>query len=437
MPVAAGIGFLAWAYLLLAADHPKILIFPLSAFLFFALYYVSGPVYGGVFLFFVTVAGFVASVITHFLWNGAVFIFEMLGLWALFFAVDYYRNRTARTLSGIREEEDVLEKRIAAGESRIEEYQQHAGDLAQRLKNYQLLGNVTHSLGAALDESKILFLVEHLGSSIVTRGVWRARKKFANDIFAQYVRQHRVPLMIKNLATDNRFLVRHPRFSSLIAVPLEVNNRFVGVLKGVAARHDAFTEDDLRLLSILGGIASLAIGNARLYQKIQELSITDSLTGLYVQHYFKERLQEEIHRSRSHDLPLSVARIDIDYFKRCNDTYGHSAGDFVLRHLSALLRRRLRETDLLCRYGGEEFGIIMPQTDAAEAALVTESLRRSTEEERFFLPTKGFHPVRVMVTVSIGISTLEHAGRSGMDILAAADAALYRAKHAGRNRVEE
>jgi diguanylate cyclase (GGDEF)-like protein len=243
-------------------------------------------------------------------------------------------------------------------------------------------------------------------------------------------------LIIKNLANDNRFSVIHPRFLSLIAVPLEVNHRFWGILKGVAATQNHFDESDLRLLSVLGGIASVALNNAKLYERTQELAITDGLTGLYVQSYFRERLGEEMRRSVSHKLPLSVAILDIDYFKRVNDTYGHTAGDTVLTQIGDFLRHRLRETDFVSRYGGEEFGVVMPQTDSAEAFRVIEEIRKSIEAEKFFLPIESFHPVQVKVTLSSGLASLGARKISEEDLLKNADEALYSAKESGRNRTE-
>jgi diguanylate cyclase (GGDEF)-like protein len=159
------------------------------------------------------------------------------------------------------------------------------------------------------------------------------------------------------------------------------------------------------------------------------------LTGLYVQSYFKERLGEEILRSRSHRLPLSIAIVDADHFKLFNDTYGHIMGDVVLRQIASLLRSRLRETDLVCRYGGEEFGIIMMQTDRNEAYQVCEKIRALMEEERFFLPVESFHPVQVKVTVSVGIAVFDPQMDNEEVFLNRADTALYQAKSKGRNRV--
>jgi diguanylate cyclase (GGDEF)-like protein len=252
----------------------------------------------------------------------------------------------------------------------------------------------------------------------------------------KYVKKHSVPVIVNNFSTDHRFDVQRQKFRSAIAVPLEVNNTVIGMLECTAREEDVFDQGDLRLLSIIGGIASLALNNVNLYKKTQELAITDGLTGLYVQNYFKERLEEEVKMSKRHSLNLSVAIIDIDHFKRINDTYGHMVGDSVLRHLADILRHRFRETDFICRYGGEEFGVLMLQTDIKEALSVCEGIRKGTEEEKFFLPVESFKPVQEKLTISIGLAKLGVKITTGKALLEAADEALYEAKRNGRNRTE-
>jgi len=139
-----------------------------------------------------------------------------------------------------------------------------------------------------------------------------------------------------------------------------------------------------------------------------------------------------VEQAASRAKPLTVLVIDIDYFKSVNDTHGHDAGDDVLREFAVRIRKSIRGIDLACRYGGEEFVIVMPETDLHVAGMVAERLRRSIAGEPFAVH-KGTK--RVEVTISIGLSTLELKGEAVTDVLKRADVALYRAKHAGRNRV--
>jgi len=436
VPVISAVLFFVWSYNLLKPQPPKTLLFPLASLIVTGLYFFSGPVYSGVMLAFITVAGFLCIFLTDSNLDRIVFLAETFWLWGLFLVFEYYQNTYDVLENRNREEKEVYEHRMVLLDSRIEDAKKRAADLSQRITNYQSLGNMVHLLGLTLEEEKTIPLICDLAARFIGKGTWKIKKGVQADIFAQYIKNQQVPLIINDLSSDNRFFVEHAKFLSLIAVPLEVNQRFWGILKGGAARKNFFDDSDLRLLSVLGGISSLALNNAKLYQRTQELAVTDGLTGLYVQSYFKERLSEEMLRSYVHKLPLSVAILDIDFFKQVNDTYGHAAGDVVLTQIADFLRHRLRETDFVSRYGGEEFGVVMPQTDCAEAFRVIEEIRKNIETEKFFLPIESFHPVQVKVTVSSGLANLGENRVSGEEFLKNADEALYAAKNSGRNRTE-
>jgi len=163
-----------------------------------------------------------------------------------------------------------------------------------------------------------------------------------------------------------------------------------------------------------------------------ELAITDSLTGLYNRRYMESHLTTLVEQAATRGKPLTALVLDIDYFKAINDTHGHDAGDDVLREFATRIRKAIRGIDLACRYGGEEFVIVMPETDMAVATIVAERLRRRIASERFSIQ-QGASAIEV--TISIGIATLDTAGDTAASILKRADQALYRAKRDGRNRV--
>ncbi len=432
-PVISVVVFFVWSYTLIKSQPPQILTFPLSSLIVTALYFFSGPIYSGVMLAFITVAGFLCVFLTDSNLYRLIFLAETFLLWVIFLFFEHYQKGYDGLENRNREEEETLESKAALLSSKIEESKKRTADLSQRIENYQSLGNMVHLMGLTLEEEKMIPLICDLALRFIGKGTWKIKKGTQTDVFAQYVKSQQMPLIIRDLSTDNRFSVPHSRFLSLVAVPLEVNQRFWGILKGMAAKEGFFDEGDLRILSVLGGIASLALSNTKLYQRTQELAITDGLTGLYVQSYFKERLNEEIMRSFSHKLPLSIALLDIDFFKRVNDTYGHAAGDTVLTQMADLLRHRLRETDFVSRYGGEEFGVVMPQTDASEAFRVIEEIRKNIEAEKFFLPVESFHPVQIKLTVSSGIANLGKKKLTGEDFIKRADEALYVSKNSGRN----
>ena len=164
-----------------------------------------------------------------------------------------------------------------------------------------------------------------------------------------------------------------------------------------------------------------------------EMAITDALTGLHNRRYMESHLATLAEQAAARGKPLALMILDIDYFKAVNDTLGHDAGDDVLREFAVRIRKSIRGIDLACRYGGEEFVIVMPETDAHVAGMVAERLRRSIAGQKFAVSKGSKH---IDVTISIGLSTMERKGEPVADLLKRADKALYRAKHAGRNRVE-
>jgi two-component system cell cycle response regulator len=163
-----------------------------------------------------------------------------------------------------------------------------------------------------------------------------------------------------------------------------------------------------------------------------EMAITDALTGLHNRRYMESHLATLGEQASTRAKPLSLMILDIDYFKSINDTYGHDAGDDVLREFAVRIRKSIRGIDLACRYGGEEFVIVMPETDVQVAGLIAERLRRSIASETFAV-NKGTK--RIDVTISIGLATLDRKDEPVADVLKRADTALYRAKNDGRNRV--
>lgn len=163
-----------------------------------------------------------------------------------------------------------------------------------------------------------------------------------------------------------------------------------------------------------------------------EMAITDALTGLHNRRYMETHVNSLAEQAASRNKPLALMILDIDFFKSINDGYGHDAGDDVLREFAVRIRKSIRGIDLACRYGGEEFVIVMPETDLHVAGMVADRLRRSVAGEPFTIE-KGTR--RIDVTVSIGISALEGKAEPVADVMKRADQALYRAKHDGRNRV--
>ncbi|HEY5660877.1 MAG TPA: GGDEF domain-containing protein [Gaiellaceae bacterium] len=193
---------------------------------------------------------------------------------------------------------------------------------------------------------------------------------------------------------------------------------------------DGFSKETRTLAEWLASQAAVALDNARLHDIVQRQAITDDLTGLVNRRRFIEALDAEVERARSFGSPLTIVLADLDNFKQVNDEFGHHGGDVVLRAFADLIRSHVRDVDVSGRIGGEEFAILLPETDNAGASRVAERMRRSLNEVSIPL-SEG---ASIHVASSFGVAALS-PGQTGDDLLRAADAALYRAKDEGKNRV--
>lgn len=217
------------------------------------------------------------------------------------------------------------------------------------------------------------------------------------------------------------------RIRSAAVTPLRIQNSPIGVLYlDHCSKINVFTSQVREILEVFAALASVAIHNARLFHH----ATTDGLTGLSNHKHFKQRLLAEFRRTLRHQQPLSLLMLDIDHFKAINDTYGHPAGDQVLRIIGRVLREHTRLHDLPARYGGEEFAIILPDTSSEEACRVGEKLRILISRTAF---NTGGTPLTVTVSAGVAARQLSSAGPD--ELLRMADQALYLAKSAGRNRV--
>jgi diguanylate cyclase (GGDEF)-like protein len=196
-----------------------------------------------------------------------------------------------------------------------------------------------------------------------------------------------------------------------------------------AGRHEPLTPEEAELFRIFILQGEAGIKNLVLFDQVKSMAIRDALTGLYNYGYFKEALHYEVEKSRRYQTPLSLLFLDIDNFKRVNDTLGHLKGDKIMRRVAAVLKQGIRQADLLCRYGGDEFVMLLSQTPPDQAIVLAERLRQLIVHSSLNRLEQ-----RLRVTVSIGVAGLE-PGMSAEDLIKEADAAHYRAKQAGKNRV--
>jgi diguanylate cyclase (GGDEF)-like protein len=224
-----------------------------------------------------------------------------------------------------------------------------------------------------------------------------------------------------------------PDVNTAVAVPLRRSNRILGVLTLYGRRSGAlFGPDEVRLLQSLVRQAETAIENTFLYEEATRLSITDGLTGLWNRRLFDLRLNEELQRAIRFQEPFGLILVDLDHFKTVNDTFGHQAGDAVLVEVARRLTDATREVDVVTRFGGEEFALILPKTPVPGTMRLANKVHEVVGEQPFVAGD-----VSIPVTVSVGAACYPEHGLSGPELVAAADAALYRAKAGGRDRVEE
>ena len=220
--------------------------------------------------------------------------------------------------------------------------------------------------------------------------------------------------------------------ATALCIPLFVNNRVIGSLQLFSNRSNAFSQEDAQLLWIVALVSENLLTRDYANEGLLRFAFTDYLTGLRSRGYFEQQLDLEFKRAERRRQKFSLLMIDIDFFKRLNDTFGHHVGDQMLRDVSSILVKDMREVDTVARYGGEEFVIILPETTESGAIYVAERLRRAVEQAKFFAST----PSSVQhLTISIGLAVYDTDAQFKRDLIEFADAALYAAKHEGRNRV--
>jgi diguanylate cyclase (GGDEF)-like protein len=247
------------------------------------------------------------------------------------------------------------------------------------------------------------------------------------ETLCRFMRGRKGPLIVDRQSNmpppDNLCLPEG--ISTFIAIPLIAGER----INGVFAIEGPMLDDMVRFI-ILGHQFAIVLERIRLYELVQDLAITDGLTDVFVRRYFLGRLSEEAERAKHFNTKLSFLMIDIDHFKNCNDKFGHLVGDVVLRETAAIMKNNLREIDIIGRYGGEEFSIILPDTSHDGALIVGERLRKAVEDKWI-----NAYDEKINVHISIGIAVYPDNAEETSQLIDRADQMLYKAKESGRNKV--
>jgi len=254
---------------------------------------------------------------------------------------------------------------------------------------------------------------------------------------AGWVALHGEPLLIPDVSKDQRFaLYIDQKLSfttrSIVCVPMKIKERVVGVIELINSFEDSdFAESDISLLMAIADFAAIALENAGNYERINELVVTDDLSGLYNSRHFGTLIENELSRAKRYDEELSLVFLDLDRFKNVNDRHGHLVGSRMLSEFGRLIGRNIRSSDFAARYGGDEFAIILPHTTKEQAVKLAVKLLEIMQNTKFV----SDDDIPIHLTASFGVSNYPADASIGVELIRAADVAMYAAKDSGRAAV--
>lgn len=344
-----------------------------------------------------------------------------------------------------RSKRDLVDagKEINRRASELKSFVDISSDLYSILDENQLFSSlkniISNQIGAS--EVEILYptgegryIIDRI-SEDVDSGYDSLVLKADSELFEMILKKPKpllLPLAASVLKAEDRFLKPAIKRGFQIISPLGIGNE-VGCLLLIGEKKDTkqYDDSDINFISIITNIASLSLANVRQFATIERLSYTDSMTGIFNYRYFYKRLGEEILRAKRYNRELSLVILDIDNFKLFNDNYGHQTGDMVLKSTAELITRAIRSIDIVSRYGGEEFCIIMPDTGENSGRVFIERLRNEIAEFKFRSRTIT---EEMSITVSVGGSVFPQHATTPDRLIYCADMALLKAKSLGRNK---
>lgn len=425
---AVGGAFAAWP------SH-YLWIYPASGSLFLWFHLAGEKEVKYIFLFLVSVAGFGMSKFSP---DGGSLaavtasLAEVLGLWLFFFALSSSESSRQEALRRLESREAEAAGRVRALKDDLTRYRLHSASALASARDKGALSAAVREMGAAAGPEEIKSRLEALLLQYFPGTKVALNSGAARDAADRWVTERKVPLLVRSAAEDSRFArgTFPPDESSVMELPLHLFGTVVGFVRVSSPSPDRFKAEDLRAAELACTLAGVSMENVSLFDKVRDMAIKDALTGLFTHRAFQTRVEEEVLRSARTKEPFSVIMADIDHFKSFNDTYGHQAGDAVLKGVASVLGEGVREIDFVGRYGGEEFVIILTGVHKWEARTVAESLRRALELHKL-----TFNGTPLRVTASFGVAEFPAEGAVAGQLVRAADERLYRAKKAGRNRV--
>ncbi|MBI3398073.1 MAG: sensor domain-containing diguanylate cyclase [Deltaproteobacteria bacterium] len=339
-----------------------------------------------------------------------------------------------------------------------------ASEHEQRIKQLASFSELGKALASSLDLKEILNIVMEKVSEMLQPKNWSLllideeknelyfeivvgegadklkdiRLKIGEGI-AGWVAREGNPLLVPDVNKDPRFSKKGDeatkfKTQSIICVPLKSKGKCLGVIELInkISEDGGFKEEDLLLVTTLADYTAIAIENAKFFQKIQELTITDDLTKLYNSRYLYRFLDYEVERAKRYKSNVAMIFLDLDKFKEVNDMHGHLSGSKLLTEAAKLISHGLRKVNIACRYGGDEFVIVMPQTSKQQAYLIAEKLR-ATIDKHIFLHDDGLN---LHLTASFGVASIPDDAHEAPQLIQMADQAMYRVKNRAKNAVE-
>lgn len=308
-------------------------------------------------------------------------------------------------------------------------------------------GDEAKRIWSLIDEQKMG--LDDLINSYVETGVTLKNSRFSHQVRSLHVstKEPDGGILSKVFNDGMPFHIKKENMSSLagdpllsifnsdefVIVPLKAKDKSIGLIvaDNIFTRR-AITNDDIRVLMMFANQAGMAIENSKLYEQMVIKTHKDALTDLWNHGYFQFMFEEELRRAKDQMSYLSLIMLDIDNFKNYNDTWGHQKGDEILVRISKIIMDSSRKVDFCCRYGGEEFAVILPDAAKKDAFVIAERIRNNIQQ--FPFSTGNEHPPQ-SITVSIGLASFPEDGKTKAEMIRAADAALYNAKREGKNRV--
>ena len=302
------------------------------------------------------------------------------------------------------------------------EFHDSMKNIAKIIETQYELNYIVPIIGEMLDR----FITDHLIY------VFLKKDEDYRLVWPKACKDERIYEILKSLTPETEYILSNN--DKIGAFPLISENG--DILGCIVARStlDALSKRDISYLEQLTRQSAITINRANSYSKILQYATIDALTNLNNRRQFEHRLGQEIATTKRQNNPLCAMMIDIDFFKKVNDTYGHASGDAVLRGVASIIKSALRESDIPSRYGGEEFAVLLPYTHIEEAKIVGERLRKAVEASPIPINSEDSSLTSISVTISMGLAEFDNQ-ESGEELFERADKALYEAKESGRNRV--